>query len=61
MKTLYVIQTPTGFVGHYTITDPYNAEMPRVLAASFDSIDAAEHFLSGQADHIRETGEVVIY
>lgn len=37
----YVIQTPTGFVGRRSLTAPLSRDLPRSLAYTYDTIDAA--------------------
>lgn len=37
----YVIETPTGFVGRRTMTAPLTRDLPRSLAYTYDTVDAA--------------------
>ena|GEM_PF-6393009 len=41
----FVIKTPTGYVGRYSMDHPYTARMPSQKAAAFLTIGEAQNFL----------------
>jgi len=45
-STIYIIRSSEGYVGRYTLDEPYCVTMPRQMAASFKSIREAANFVS---------------